>query len=163
MTILIFEIEEVKKLLAELDAAKTFNTTVEDLFNNKLYPGGVLLNGAGQTEAEALASGRDFWPSDMNIDAKKIRPKFVLSNTNGVFLVTNACLNGSPASRGTVAYAQDMNPDLNSDWFDYSLVAFGGDDCSVPIPYEWFLKTLQLGLSHFKIEVSDSTVSWVNS
>ena len=75
MTILIFEIEEVKKLLAELGAAKTFNTTVEYLFNSKLYPGGVLLNGAGQTEAEALASGRDFWPSDMNIDVKK----FVLS------------------------------------------------------------------------------------
>ncbi len=70
---------------------------------------GALLNAEGQTEEEARKAGRVFFPSSSKIASTHLVPKVLLAHSHGVYLITNAELEGSPASRDTVAYAQGMN------------------------------------------------------
>lgn len=158
MTTLIFSISEVKKLVDELNRAGSFTATTDDLFNADFYPGGELRNEAGQTMAEVESKGGIFWPSSRHIDKSHLRPMLILENDHGVYLMTNAELEGSPASRRTVAYAAGMDPEKDDDWDYYASSVFGGDDSSTVIPVDWFKLAEERGDRSFKIKVCENSV-----
>ncbi|MBX0104098.1 DUF3085 domain-containing protein, partial [Salmonella enterica subsp. enterica serovar Typhi] len=118
MTTLTFEIAGVKKLLEELRSAKRFNATIEQLFEPSNYPGGTPLNEEGKTEVEMNQTGGIFWPSSKHIDPARLTPQILLVKDHGVYLITNASLDGTPVSRDTVVYARGMNPSVDDEWYD---------------------------------------------
>nr|WP_233341429.1 DUF3085 domain-containing protein [Escherichia coli] len=83
-------------------------------------------------------TGEFFWPSSKHIDPARLTPQILLVKDHGVYLITNASLDGTPVSRDTVVYARGMNPSVDDEWYDEAEEALGGDDSSVSIPVAWF-------------------------
>ncbi len=162
MTTLTFEIAGVKKLLEELRSAERFNATIEQLFEPSNYPGGTPLNEEGKTEVEMNQTGGIFWPSSKHIDPARLTPQILLVKDHGVYLITNASLDGTPASRDTVVYARGMNPSVDDEWYDEAEEALGGDDSSVTIPVAWFELALKKKFNAFSIKVSPTKITLVN-
>ncbi|EAY2657443.1 DUF3085 domain-containing protein [Salmonella enterica subsp. enterica serovar Typhimurium] len=161
MTTLVFEMADINKLIEEIRTAKTFSVTADQIYDPACYPGGALLNAGGQTEEEARKAGRVFFPSSSKIASTHLVPKVLLAHSHGVYLITNAELEGSPASRDTVAYAQGMNPKLDEDW-DYACdAALGGSDCSYTIPVEWLELAVEQGFQEFRLRMSETKIKLV--
>lgn len=118
MSVLTFKIHDVKKLIEELDAASNFSPSVDDLFNPEMYSDGIVRDKNGRTELEAEKHSGMFWPSENFIDQSKVKPALILVGDHGVYLITNAKADGSPSSRGTVAYAKGCNPGLDDDFYE---------------------------------------------
>ncbi|OKO99410.1 DUF3085 domain-containing protein [Xenorhabdus eapokensis] len=157
MSILIFETHDVKKLIEELDTASSFSPSTDDLFNPEMYPDGIIRDKYGRTEQEAEKHGGMFWPSEDFIDQKKIKPALILVGDHGVYLITNAKADGSPSSRGTVAYANGCNPESDDDFYENKRNLFGGDDGSVRIPSSWAKWALQHKKA-FRIKLTTNSV-----
>lgn len=134
MSIISFKIQEVKKLVDELKAAQAYSATTEDLFNPAMYPDGVPRDEHGRSKQEA---GELFWPSSNRIDQSKVKPVLMLVGDHGLYLITNAKAEGSPASRGTVIYAAGCNPKLDDDFYENKCELFGDNDGSISLPMEW--------------------------
>ncbi|WP_279473637.1 hypothetical protein [Aeromonas caviae] len=98
MSIISFKIQEVKKLVDELKAAPAYSASTDDLFNPVMYPDGVPRDEHGRSEQEAEKVGEFFWPSSKYIDQSKVKPSLVLVGDHGLYLITNAKAEGSPAS-----------------------------------------------------------------
>ncbi|EGA8339132.1 DUF3085 domain-containing protein [Edwardsiella piscicida] len=132
MSILRFDIQDVKKLLAELEAAEQFKPTIDDMFAREIK----------------------------HIRRKKIRPSLMLVGDHGLYLITNAKLDGTPASRGAVAYAKGCNPHVDQDFDDNKCKLFGSSDGTITIqPFLAYLAVKQ-GKSEFRI-TCDPDHSWM--
>ncbi|EDC3150220.1 DUF3085 domain-containing protein [Salmonella enterica] len=162
MFTLTFEMSGVKKLLEELRSAERFNATIEQLFDPANYPGGTPLNEAGKTEVEINQTGGIFWPSSKHIDTTRLTPQILLVKDHGVYLVTNASLEGTSASRDTVAYARGLNPSVDDEWYDEAEEAMGGDDSSVSVPLAWFELAIEKKFKAFCLKVSPTKITMVN-
>lgn len=163
MAILKFPIEIVKKLVAESDDATEYVATLDDLFNADLYPNKVLVNSDGKTEEEVEKNGGLFWPSSDYIDGSKIKPSLQLVGDSGVYLITNADVKGTPAERGTVAYAVGMNPEVDEDYYERKRDVFGGDDGSVSIPVGWARWAVVDNKKHLELSMTPTSVSLCKS
>lgn len=137
MSLITFKIQDVKKLIAELNAAQAYSASTEQLFNPEMYPDGIPRDEEGRSEQEAEQAGQFFWPSAKYIDQSKVKPSLKLVGDHGVYLITNAKAEGTPASRGTVVYAVGCNPVLDDDFDDNTRGLFDGDDGVVNIPPAW--------------------------
>ncbi|HGW2943519.1 TPA: DUF3085 domain-containing protein [Citrobacter freundii] len=157
MSVLTFKIHDVKKLIEELDAASSFSPLTDDLFNPEMYSDGIVRDKNGRTEQEAEKHGGMFWPSEDFIDQSKVKPALILVGDHGVYLITNAKADGSPSSRGTVAYAKGCNPRLDDDFYENKCNLFGGDDGSVRIPSEWARWAIQ-NQKAFRIKLTTNSV-----
>ena len=157
MSVLTFKIHDVKKLIEELDAASSFSPSTDDLFNPEMYSDGIVRDKNGRTEQEAEKHDGIFWPSEDFIDQSKIKPALILVGDHGVYLITNAKMDGSPSSRGTVAYANGCNPELDDDFYENKRNLFGGDDGSVRIPYDWAKWAIQHKKA-FRIKLTTNSV-----
>lgn len=80
-------------------------------------------------------------------------------NSHGVYLLTNAILPGSPASRDTLAYARGMDPRTDSGWHTASVAAMGGDDGSMAIPVAWLEHVVATGARELRLKVTETSVS----
>lgn len=161
MAILKFKMTDVSKLIAEIEAAKEFNPTMDHLFDASLYKGGVILDKEGLTEAEAEAKGGFFWPSAEHIDKSKVESALQLVGDQGVYLITNAEAEGTPAQRGTVAYAEGCDPDKDDFFYENKRHLFGGDDGSVTIPFDWALWAKHEKKRVLKLKLSSNSVELV--
>ncbi|EAB9607508.1 DUF3085 domain-containing protein [Plesiomonas shigelloides subsp. oncorhynchi] len=157
MSVLTFKIHDVKKLIEELDAASNFSPSVDDLFNPEMYSDGIVRDKNGRTELEAEKHSGMFWPSENFIDQSKVKPALILVGDHGVYLITNAKADGSPSSRGTVAYAKGCNPGLDDDFYENKCNLFGGGDCSVRIPSDWAKWAIQ-NQKAFRIKLTTNSV-----
>ncbi|WP_379962661.1 DUF3085 domain-containing protein (plasmid) [Edwardsiella ictaluri] len=157
MSVLTFKIHDVKKLIEELDAASNFSPSVDDLFNPEMYSDGIVRDKNGRTELEAEKHSGMFWPSENFIDQSKVKPVLILVGDHGVYLITNAKADGSPSSRGTVAYAKGCNPGLDDDFYENKCNLFGGGDCSVRIPSDWAKWAIQ-NQKAFRIKLTTNSV-----
>ncbi|MDN5752736.1 MAG: DUF3085 domain-containing protein [Nitrosospira sp.] len=158
MSVLTFNTDELKGLVEELAAASRYSPTMEDLFNETLYPDGIMRDKQGQTEAEIEAQGGLFWPSSDYIDRNLIRPSLILVGDQGVYLITNADVTGAPASRGTVAYAEGCKPGRDAASYDNKVAMWGGDDGSVAIPPGWAESAMSMGHKQFRIRLSGDRI-----
>ncbi|WP_332103990.1 DUF3085 domain-containing protein [Escherichia coli] len=122
----------------------------------------VTLNEEGKTEVEMNQTGGIFWPSSKHIDPARLTPQILLVKDHGVYLITNASLDGTPVSRDTVVYARGMNPSVDDEWYDEAEEALGGDDSSVSIPVAWFELALKKKFNAFSIKVSPTKITLVN-
>ncbi|WP_379975522.1 DUF3085 domain-containing protein (plasmid) [Edwardsiella ictaluri] len=147
----------MKKLIEELDAASNFSPSVDDLFNPEMYSDGIVRDKNGRTELEAEKHSGMFWPSENFIDQSKVKPVLILVGDHGVYLITNAKADGSPSSRGTVAYAKGCNPGLDDDFYENKCNLFGGGDCSVRIPSDWAKWAIQ-NQKAFRIKLTTNSV-----
>lgn len=157
MSVLTFKIHDVKKLIEELDAASNFSPSTDDLFNPEMYSDGIVRDKNGRTELEAEKHSGMFWPSENFIDQSKVKPALILVGDHGVYLITNAKADGSPSSRGTVAYAKGCNPGLDDDFYENKCNLFGGGDCSVRIPSDWARWAIQ-NQKAFRIKLTTNSV-----
>ena len=157
MSVLTFKTHDVKKLIEELVAASSFSPSTDDLFNPEMYSDGIVRDKNGRTEQEAEKHDGIFWPSEDFIDQSKIKPALILVGDHGVYLITNAKMDGSPSSRGTVAYANGCNPELDDDFYENKRNLFGGDDGSVRIPYDWAKWAIQHKKA-FRIKLTTNSV-----
>ncbi|BCI29654.1 MULTISPECIES: DUF3085 domain-containing protein [Enterobacteriaceae] len=107
-------------------------------------------------------TGGIFWPSSKHIDPARLTPQILLVKDHGVYLITNASLDGTPVSRDTVVYARGMNPSVDDEWYDEAEEALGGDDSSVSIPVAWFELALKKKFNAFSIKVSPTKITLVN-
>lgn len=162
MTTLVFQMADIIKLIEEIRTAKSFSVTEDQLYDPACYPGGALLNAEGQTEEEARKAGRIFLPSSSKIASTHLAPQVLLAHSHGVYLITNAELEGSPASRDTVAYARGMNPELDEDWNYACDAALGGSDCSYTIPVEWLELAVEKGFKEFRLRMSETTITLIS-
>ncbi|MND15822.1 hypothetical protein D3C80_60560 [compost metagenome] len=158
MSIISFKIQEVKKLVDELKAAQAYSATTEDLFNPAMYPDGVPRDEHGRSKQEA---GELFWPSSNRIDQSKVKPVLMLVGDHGLYLITNAKAEGTPASRGTVVYAAGCNPKLDDDFYENKCDLFGGDDGSVSLPMEWAEWAIQNKKRTFRLKSTRGSISLV--
>lgn len=158
MSIISFKIQEVKKLVDELKAAQAYSATTEDLFNPAMYPDGVPRDEHGRSKQEA---GELFWPSSNRIDQSKVKPVLMLVGDHGLYLITNAKAEGSPASRGTVIYAAGCNPKLDDDFYENKCNLFGDDDGSISLPMEWAEWAIQNKKRTFRLKSTSGSISLV--
>ena len=135
----------------------SFSPSTDDLFNPEMYSDGIVRDKNGRTEQEAEKHDGIFWPSEDFIDQSKIKPALILVGDHGVYLITNAKMDGSPSSRGTVAYANGCNPELDDDFYENKRNLFGGDDGSVRIPYDWAKWAIQHKKA-FRIKLTTNSV-----
>ncbi|MDU4190153.1 MULTISPECIES: DUF3085 domain-containing protein [Aeromonas] len=158
MSIISFKIQEVKKLVDELKAAQAYSVTTEDLFNPAMYPDGVPRDEHGRSKQEA---GELFWPSSNRIDQSKVKPVLMLVGDHGLYLITNAKAEGSPASRGTVIYAAGCNPKLDDDFYENKCELFGDNDGSIRLPMEWADWAIQNKKRTFRVKITRDSISLV--
>jgi len=158
MSIISFKIQEVKKLVDELKAAQAYSATTEDLFNPAMYPDGVPRDEHGRSKQEA---GELFWPSSNRIDQSKVKPVLMLVGDHGLYLITNAKAEGSPASRGTVIYAAGCNPKLDDDFYENKCELFGDNDGSISLPMEWADWAIQNKKRTFRVKITRDSISLV--
>ncbi|HFZ8522823.1 DUF3085 domain-containing protein [Aeromonas caviae] len=158
MSIISFKIQEVKKLVDELKAAQAYSVTTEDLFNPAMYPDGVPRDEQGRSKQEA---GELFWPSSNRIDQSKVKPVLMLVGDHGLYLITNAKAEGSPASRGTVIYAAGCNPELDADFYENKCELFGDSDGSISLPMEWADWAIQNKKRTFRLKITRDSISLV--
>jgi len=158
MSIISFKIQEVKKLVDELKAAQAYSATTEDLFNPAMYPDGVPRDEHGRSKQEA---GELFWPSSNRIDQSKVKPVLMLVGDHGLYLITNAKAEGSPASRGTVIYAAGCNPKLDDDFYENKCELFGDNDGSIRLPMEWADWAIQNKKRTFRVKITRDSISLV--
>lgn len=159
MALLKFKMVEVKKLVDELNSATEFSPIFADLYNPELFPNGEPLDKQGRTEKEALAAGeRFFTPSSEQMLKDKVKPSLTLVGDQGVYLMTNASLPGTPSSRGTVVYAQGCNPELDDDFYENKRDLFGCDDGADTVPVEWFELALDKGKRVFTIKLTSNSM-----
>ena len=158
MSIISFKIQEVKKLVDELKSAQAYSATTEDLFNPAMYPDGVPRDEHGRSQQEA---GELFWPSANRIDQSKVKPLLLLVGDHGLYLITNAKAEGSPASRGTVIYAAGCNPKLDDDFYENKCELFGDDDGSISLPMEWADWAIQSKKKTFRLKITRDSISLV--
>lgn len=116
----------------------------------------------GQNRSGNEPDGGIFWPSSKHIDPARLTPQILLVKDHGVYLITNASLDGTPVSRDTVVYARGMNPSVDDEWYDEAEEALGGDDSSVSIPVAWFELALKKKFNAFSIKVSPTKITLVN-
>lgn len=161
MPILKFKTKDVLKLVNELELASSFSPTIEDLFNAALYPDGIVRDEQGRTESEAENAGDFFWPSASKIDPEKVQPSLSLVGDHGVYLMTNAKLEGTPSSRGTVVYAEGCNPDLDEDFYENKELLFGGDDGSVPLPVSWAKWAISANKLKCKVKLGSNSIELI--
>ncbi|WP_166256081.1 DUF3085 domain-containing protein [Marinobacter salicampi] len=163
MALLTFKMSDVARLAEELNEAPGFSATMDQLFDPEKHEGGVVLDAEGRTAAQVEEAGGLFWPSAKNIRVDALERCFQLVGDRGVYLITNAKFEGdsTPASRGTVAYANGCNPEVDEDYYENKVALFGGDDGTVTIPYQWYVLAKEKGKRVFKIKLSSSSVSLV--
>ncbi|NTZ41079.1 DUF3085 domain-containing protein [Enterobacter sp. JMULE2] len=159
MGTLVFTTADVKKLLDELHSSTAFQATVDELSDASCFHDGLRRNAEGQTEDEAVRAGTIFDPSAKYIKPDALGPRVLLVNSNGVYLLTNAILPGSPASRGSLAYARGMDPRTDSGWHTASVATMGGDDGSMTIPVAWLEHVVGTGASELRVKVTETSVS----
>ncbi|MGX4088737.1 hypothetical protein ACWJUB_23450, partial [Escherichia coli] len=118
MTTLVFEMADINKLIEEIRTAKTFSVTADQIYDPACYPGGALLNAEGQTEEEARKAGRVFFPSSSKIASTHLVPKVLLAHSHGVYLITNAELEGlnRPGFPGECFICELRLPDHRFRW-----------------------------------------------
>ena len=117
MPIVTFNMAGVGKLINELKGCQELSPTMDDLFDSNKHKDGVIRNDAGLTEEQADAQKIPFWPSAKSIDPSKLEPVLQLVGDHGVYLITNAKLEGTPSSRGTFVYAKGCNPAVDEDFY----------------------------------------------
>lgn len=161
MSIISFNIQEVKKLVDELKAAQAYSASTDDLFNPAMYSDGIPRDEHGRSEQEAEKLGEFFWPSSKYINQSKVKPALVLVGDHGLYLITNAKVEGSPASRGTVVYAAGCNPTLDDDFYENKCELFGDDDGSVTLPMAWAEWAIQNKMKEFHIKSTSGSISLV--
>ncbi|MBW3762683.1 DUF3085 domain-containing protein [Aeromonas veronii] len=161
MSIISFNIQEVKKLVDELKAAQAYSASTDDLFNPAMYSDGIPRDEHGRSEQEAEKLGEFFWPSSKYINQSKVKPALVLVGDHGLYLITNAKVEGSPASRGTVVYAAGCNPMLDDDFYENKCELFGDDDGSVTLPMAWAEWAIQNKMKEFRIKSTSGSISLV--
>lgn len=161
MAILKFKMTDVRKLIAEIEASKTYKPTIDDLFNPEMHQNGVVLDKHGLTEKAAAKKGTPWWPSADNIDASKLVPVLQCVGDSGVYLITNVAAEGTPAERGTVAYADGCNPNIDEDYYDSKRRLFGSDDGSVTIPYQWVLWAQSAKKRLLKLKLNSDSVELI--
>jgi hypothetical protein len=161
MSILTFKTRDVKLLVQELDSANSYSPTSEDLFNPAMFLDGIPRNEHGHSEKEANKLGEFFWPSAKYIVQSRIKPALILVGDQGVYLITNAKVAGTPASRGTVSYASGCDPKINDDFYENKEMLFGGDDGSISIPYSWAQWAIQHKTNTFRIKLTANSVEFM--
>lgn len=159
MGTLVFTTADVKKLLDELHSSTAFQATVDELSDVSCFHDGVRRNALGQTEDEAERAGTFFEPSAKYIKPDALGPRVLLVNSHGFYLLTNAILPGSSASRDTLAYARSMDPRTDSGWHTAAVAAMGGDDGSMNIPVAWLEYVVATGARELRVKVTETSVS----
>jgi len=164
MSIITFNMRDLKPLAEELEKAAEYAPTLDLLFDPENHIDGVILDAQGRTEEQVNTAGGLFWPSDKNIRKGAIGPCLQLVGDQGVYLITNAKFEdkSSPASRGTVAYAKGCDPNKDDEFYENKVALFGGDDGSVTIPYQWYLMAKEKGKRVFKVNLTETSVSFVS-
>lgn len=163
MATLVFKIADVKKVLADLAAATDFQATEDELFDPACFVGGVARNAGGKTEEEAEATGEVFWPSVKYLRPECLGPRIILANSHGIYLLSNAVLPGSPASRDALAYARGIDPRTDADWHAKARIAMGGDDGSMTIPVAWLHRTVASGDKELRLSITATAVKLLNA
>lgn len=158
MGTLVFTTDDVKKLLDELHSSTAFQATVDELSDASCFLDGVRRNAEGQTADEAEWAGKFFEPSAKYIKPDALGPRVLLVNSHGVYLLTNAILPGSPASRDTLAYALGMDPRTNCDWHTASVAVMGGDDGTMVIPVAWLEHAVAAGARELRLKLTETSV-----
>ena len=158
MPIVTFNMADVGKLINELKGCQELSPTMDDLFDSNKHKDGVIRNDAGLTEEQADAQKIPFWPSAKSIDPSKLEPVLQLVGDHGVYLITNAKLEGTPSSRGTVVYAKGCNPAVDEDFYEEKERVFGGSDGSISIPLAWAELAQKKGVGMFKIQLNKNSI-----
>ena len=93
--------------------------------------------------------------------AEKIQPKLLLVKDQGVYLMTNANFPQSPSERGTVAYAEGMNPTVDefNDWYETARRVMGGDDMSQGLPASWYKLSESAKKRKFQLRITSKAVA----
>lgn len=162
---MVFLTEDIKPILAELETAKSYRISTNQLFNGDHYPGGKPLDDEGRTEAQARKAGDCFWPDQdkMKADAV-IPPEIWLVGDQGVYLMHNGIkcerAPGAVEGKATLAYAEGMNPDKDEDYYENKRYCFGGDDGVAELPVEWFKEAVEKGFKKCTIRFKGNKVAF---
>ncbi len=152
MTTLVFEMADINKLIEEIRTPqKRFRSPQIRSMTRHAIRGSPSLTLRDRLKKRRVKLVGFSFPSSSKLPAHIWCQKCFSAHSHGVYLITNAELEGSPASRDTVAYAQGMNPKLDEDW-DYACdAALGGSDCSYTIPVEWLELAVEQGFQEFRL------------
>ncbi|ELA9367549.1 DUF3085 domain-containing protein [Vibrio parahaemolyticus] len=154
MTIAKFNMKDIAKLATELEEAGKYAPTMEDLWNPKLYPNNMVVDEKGLPVNHPSFG----WPDATKIMKDKLEPQLTIVKDNGCYLITNADLEGSAESRGTIAFAQGCNPNTDDDFYENAVDILGDDDDSVSIPINWYNIAKEKNKRLFQIEFKSNTV-----
>lgn len=156
MAMVKFNMNEVQKLVDELNNTSYF-PTIEDIFNPDLYKEGKVVDSNGVEEGH-----EDFiWPDSSQIDNSLVQPQLQLVKDQGLYLINNADVKGSPEARGAIVYAEGCNPHKDDDFYQNAKWIFGNDDGSEVIPLTWFNLAKKANNSLLTLNVSPLQTSIV--
>lgn len=129
-----FPIDGVKRILAHSLANPVFTPSLSQMFEGRYRKDGVDFSTEGGG-----------WPTADDVDGRTLSPQTYLVKDAGTYLMaaTEVVLPGD-ATENFVVYAEGMDPNKDSDYYDTSRRIFGGDDFSEVIPLDW----LQTAVTH---------------
>lgn len=155
---IIFSLDEILPIEAEALAAKQFTPTYDDIWDPTKFKGSKVVDEHGNTEVEALSQGLSFWPDADQLNPKKLKAQLTLISEHGVFIMNNVASDQSPVERGTLAYAQGFNPEIDKDYEESQYELFDGEMGSITIPLDWVRRSVKSGKKQFIVELGDDDV-----
>lgn len=156
MAIVKFNMNEVQKLVDELNNT-SYAPTMEDLENPALYKSGKVVDCNGNE-----AGHKDFlWADSSQIDNSLVQPQLQLVKDQGLYLINNADVEGSPEARGAIVYAEGCNPHKDDDFYETAGRIFGHGHGSEVIPLTWFNLAKKANNSFLTLNVSPLQTSIV--
>jgi len=150
-----FNLDEVKKLVDDIENATEHMLPYEELFSKEPT---FLKDGVAKRNPKDLPYTND------EIDFTKVEKAFRLVKDNGIYLLSNAMHKDkkSPRESGLIVYAEGFNPEIDGDIWDKCRRVMGGDDCVISIPLDWYNYAIEKGYKSFIISVSAKNIGLVS-
>lgn len=161
MSVLTFQMIDLKRLSDEIADAPEFKPTIGDLYNPENHVDGIILDTQGRSELRVKEAKGVFFPSAKNLRKGIISPCLQIVGDGGVYLMTNAEFgdNSTPTSRGSVVYAKGCNPESDEDYDDRKRALWGCDDGTIKIPSRWIALAEEKGKRVFRVRLSSDQVT----
>ncbi|XOV79425.1 MAG: hypothetical protein ACFHVJ_00330 [Aestuariibacter sp.] len=161
MSIAVFDLKEVNKLMSELQGDVVLVPTQEQQYNPDLYVDGVLKDIDGRTRQQVEGEGRRFWPDISRIIPGKIPRVLVLkANEKGLYLTTNLKSKLTPFQRGAVVFALGCNPVKDDDW-EKAVKQMTPEHLDLTVPISWVVSAIRAKADALRIEISSDGIAQV--
>lgn len=120
MATAVFNLSDINNLMRELQGNVELYPTFEHIFNENLYPDGIILDENGHTKEKCEANEVKFRPDSSRIIRSKIPRALIMKNDKGLYICNNLRSDLTPMRRGAIAFAKGCNPVIDDHWEKYT-------------------------------------------